>query len=122
MIKKGFLALLIVAVAIIYFAWWSKGGKDKVLDAVKILDPTEQEVTKANMNSLAKEMLSFVAQEGRTPNNLREFLLFHGALEETEDAWGTTLRYERISEEDFRIVSAGKDKIFNTEDDIVLKF
>ncbi|MGD8536515.1 MAG: hypothetical protein PVF66_11755 [Candidatus Aminicenantes bacterium] len=120
--KKVFLALLIVAVAIVYFGWWTKGGKDKVLDAVKILNPTEQEVTKANMNSLARAMLSFVAQEGRTPNNLREFQLFHGELEETADAWGTTLRYERISEEDFRIVSAGKDKVFNTADDIVLKF
>ena len=120
--RKVFLAILIVAVAVVYFGWWTKGGKDKVLDAVKILDPTEQEVTKANMNSLAKEMLSFVAQEGRTPNSLGEFQLFHGAFEATEDAWGTTLRYERISEEDFRIISAGKDKVFNTADDIVLKF
>ncbi|UCE21120.1 MAG: hypothetical protein JSV46_02465 [Candidatus Aminicenantes bacterium] len=120
--KKVFLALLIVAVAVVYFAWWTKGGKDKVLDVVKIFNPTEQEVTKANMNSLAKKMLSFVAQEGRTPNSLREFQLLFGSLEAAEDAWGTTLRYERISEEDFRIVSAGKDKIFNTADDIVLKF
>jgi len=36
--------------------------------------------------------------------------------------WGMFPNYERISEEDFRIVSAGKDKVFNTEDDIVLKF
>jgi hypothetical protein len=120
--KKGFLTVLVVAFAIVYFLWWTKEGKEKFMDAVKVFKPTEQEMTKANMNSLAKEMLFFVAQAGRTPTNLREFQKFQGTLSETSDAWGTMLRYERLSEEDFRIVSAGKDKVFNTSDDIVLKF
>jgi len=119
---KGFLAVLVVAFAIVYFLWWTKGGKEKFMDAVKVFNPTEQEMTKANMNSLAKEMLSFVAQAGKTPTNLKEFRMFQGTLSETSDAWGTTLKYERLSEEDFRIISAGKDKVFNTSDDIVLKF
>jgi len=126
--KKGFFALLIVAVAMVYFLWWTKGGKEKVMDAIKVRDvmkifsSTEREVTNANMTSLAKEILSFVSQEGRTPTSLREFRMFYSALEAISDAWGTTLRYERVSDDDFRLISAGKDKAFNTSDDVVIKF
>ena len=126
--KKGFFALLIVAVAMVYFLWWTKGGKEKVMDTIKVIDvmrvfsSTEHDVTKANLTSLAKGILSFVSQEGRTPTSLKEIRMFYDAFEGIPDAWGTKLRYERISDEDFRLISAGKDKVFSTSDDIVIKF
>ena len=126
--KKGFFALLIVAVAMVYFLWWTKGGKEKVNDAIKVMDvmkvfsSTEHDVTKANLTSLAKGILSFVSQEGRTPTSLKEIRMFYDVFEEIPDAWGTKLRYERISDDDFRLISAGKDKVFSTSDDIVIKF
>jgi hypothetical protein len=37
------------------------------------------------------------------------------------DSWGNKIKYERISDENYRLISAGKDKIFDTDDDIVIK-
>jgi hypothetical protein len=38
------------------------------------------------------------------------------------DGWGKSIRYERLSDSSFRLISAGKDKTFDTEDDIVLDY
>jgi hypothetical protein len=35
------------------------------------------------------------------------------------DAWGTAVKYERLSDTGFRLRSAGPDRVFDTADDIV---
>jgi hypothetical protein len=38
------------------------------------------------------------------------------------DAWGRKIKYERLSDENFRLTSAGFDGTFGTDDDIVKEY
>jgi hypothetical protein len=37
------------------------------------------------------------------------------------DAWGNVIRYEKLSDDNFELTSAGPDKMFDTEDDIIVE-
>ena len=120
MAKKGFLALFIVATAIVFLLWVAKVGKHKIIPEVEKYRQAELELTKVNMASLERVIVAFIAEEGRTPGDLRELRALHGLLSTNLDAWGTAIKYERLSDESFRLISAGKDKAFNTADDVVV--
>jgi len=108
---------------LIYFALWMiKGGKEKVIKEIKSLDRTQVELTKANMTSLQKAIISFTIQRDRTPKNLKELRLVVTSRFGYSDAWGTPFKYKRLSEDKFRLISASADKTFNTSDDIVVDY
>jgi len=119
---KGLLFVFLVSVTIVFFVLTLKVGKTPAIQTdIDRFVQAEVELTRANMQALQKIVASFVASEGRTPENLQELrtagLMTSGAI----DAWGTDFRYERRSESAFRLVSAGKDKIFGTADDIIIE-
>lgn len=119
---RGFFVLLFMA-GLIYFALWMvKGGKDKVVKEIKVLDRTQVELTKVNMTSLQKAIISFTIQRDRTPNNLKELRLVVVSRFGHSDAWGTPFKYKKLSGDKFRLISAGADKIFDTSDDIVVDY
>lgn len=115
---RGFLAVLILAAVVVYFLWMAKAGKDKVVEEVKVFSDTKKQLTEANMSSLAREIQSYIAMQGRTPNSLKEFRALRTMPISTLDAWGKAIKYERLSDEDFRLISAGADGEFDTSDDI----
>lgn len=115
---RGFLAILILAAVVVYFLWIAKAGKDQVVEEVKVFQGTKEKLTAANMSSLAREIHSYIAMEGRAPQNLKELQEFRRIPLGTTDVWGTIIRYERLGDEDFRLTSAGPDRAFGTEDDI----
>ena len=119
---RGFFVLLFMA-GLIYFALWMlKGGKDKVVREINRLDRTQVQLTKANMTSLQKAIVSFTIQRGRTPNNLKELRLVVVSPFGYSDAWGTPMKYKKLSEDKFRLISASADKTFDTSDDIVVDY
>ena len=115
---RGFLAILILGAVVVYFLWVAKAGKDKVVDEVKAFSRVNVQLTKANIASLAREVHSYIAMHGRHPKSLKELQEFRRLPLSTKDAWGTTIEYERLSGESFRLISAGRDRAFDTEDDI----
>jgi len=80
------------------------------------------DLTRINMQALQKIVISYMASEGQTPKSLQDLrdsgLLGGGSI----DAWGKSIQYERLSDSSFRLISAGKDGIFSTQDDIVLEY
>jgi len=119
---RGFLVVLVLAAGAVYFLWIAKTGEKQVVEEVEMFSKVKQEVTKINMDSLSKEVLAFVTQEGRTPKDFKELRKYHAPLVMGLDGWGTAIKYERLSIDDFRLISAGKDKVFNTSDDIVIDY
>lgn len=115
---RGFLAVLVLAAVVVYFLWIAKAGKDKVVEEVKVFSDTKMKLTVANMSSLAREIQSYIAMEGRTPKSLKEFRGLRTMPISALDAWGKAIKYERLSDEDFRLISAGADGEFDTSDDI----
>jgi hypothetical protein len=116
---RGFLAVLILAAVVVYFLWVAKAGKDKVIEEVKVFSDTKKQLTEANMSNLAREIQSHIAMEGMAPKSLKEFRNLRTMTISALDAWGRGIKYERLSDEDFRLISAGADGEFNTSDDII---
>jgi len=120
---RGFLVLLILVLVLVYFLWIAKsGGKEQVVEKVETFNKVKVKLTRANMATLERAITSFIAREGRTPKNLKELRAFHVLMTGKLDAWGTVINYERLSDDNFRLISAGGDRVFNTEDDIVLNY
>lgn len=115
---RGFLAVLILAAVVVYFLWVAKAGKDKIIEEVRVFDKAKQQLTKTNMSSLAREIHSYIAMQGRAPKNIKELQEFQRVPLGTLDAWGIAIKYDRLTDEEFRLISAGPDRAFDTEDDI----
>jgi hypothetical protein len=74
------------------------------------------------MTSLQKAIISFTIQQDRAPNNLKELRLVVVSRFGYSDAWGTPIKYKKLSEDKFRLISASADKTFGTSDDIVVDY
>jgi hypothetical protein len=120
---RGLLIVLILAVAIVYLIWFSKSGEKTHLEQqVDRFVQAKEDLTKVNMQTLQKIIQSYVASEGQTPKSLQELRTANLLMGNILDGWGKSIRYERLSDSSFRLISAGKDKTFDTEDDIVLDY
>jgi len=120
---RGFLAIFILVLALVLYLWIAKGGKKaQVIEKVEAFDEVKLELTKVNMATLEKAIDSFIASEGRMPKSLKELQAFRVQASGKLDAWGTSMKYERLSDMNFRLISAGKDRNFDTQDDIVLDY
>ncbi len=116
---RGFLVIVLISVTVVYFLWVAKAGKDKVIADVKAFSESKLHLTQANMASLSKEIQTFMAMQGRAPSNIKEIQMLRRVSMGILDSWGTTIKYEKQSDEDFRLLSAGPDRTFGTEDDII---
>jgi hypothetical protein len=119
---RGLLVLLVLGAGIVYLLWMMKGGKEQVPREVKAYGEVRLEMTKANMATLKTAIFMFITEQGRTPKDLEELKAYSRQFGANLDAWGTAIRYEKLSDENFRLISAGGDRLFNTSDDIVLKY
>jgi hypothetical protein len=120
---RGLLIVLILAVAIVYLIWFSKSGEKTHLERqVDRFVQAKEDLTRVNMQSLEKIILSYIAGEGQAPKSLQDLRNSSLLVGGTMDGWGKSIKYERLSDSSFRLISAGKDKTFDTEDDIVLDY
>ncbi|MCX6575685.1 MAG: hypothetical protein NTV82_04750 [Candidatus Aminicenantes bacterium] len=120
---RGLLIVLILAVAIVYLIWFSKSGEKTHLERqVDRFVQAKEDLTRVNMQSLQKIILSYIAGEGQAPKSLQDLRNSSLLVGGTMDGWGKSIKYERLSDSSFRLISAGKDKTFDTEDDIVLDY
>ena len=115
---RGFLAILVLTAAVVYFLWVAKAGKDKVIDEVKAFSGAKIQLTKTNMAGLAREVHSYIAMLGRHPKSLKDLQQFRSLPLSTYDSWGTIIEYKKLAGDSFRLISAGPDRAFGTEDDI----
>jgi len=97
------------------------GDKTPLREQVDAFSRVREKTTRTNLTSLERAIDFFIAQNDRTPNDLREVQTFSRSVYVESDAWGNPIKYERISDSKYRLISAGKDKTFNTEDDIIIK-
>jgi hypothetical protein len=119
---KGFLVIFLLVVIVVFFLYVAKqGGKSHLKDQVDAFAEVKEKTTHTNLSSLEKSIDLFIAQKGRVPNELKEIQTFSRSIYVDTDSWGNKIKYERISDSNYRLISAGKDKTFHTDDDIVIK-
>jgi len=120
---RGLFVVFILSAGIVYLLWFTRtAGKTLLETKVDQNVQAHADLTKINMQALQKIVISYMASEGQTPKSLQDLrdsgLLGGGSI----DAWGKSIQYERLSDSSFRLISAGKDGIFSTQDDIVLEY
>jgi hypothetical protein len=69
--------------------------------------------TKIRLAAAARAVERYRAETGTLPEVLRDV-----ELEVRTDPWGTDLIYERTAQDHYRLLSAGPDRVRDTEDDI----
>ena len=133
--SKGFLVVLISAAAVVVILWQLKPAgeegieKEALLEkkthlekSVQAVDRAKEMATQANLKAIQMEVFMYISEYGKTPANLQQILQTAQLKSGDKDAWGTPVRYKRISDESFQLISAGSDRKFDTRDDIVLKY
>ena len=120
---KGFLVLLILVAILVYFLFIFKSGKQEQLPGqIEAFQSMREKLTKTNMTTLERVVTSYIASEGKAPKTLDDLENYYLLPSAKVDAWGTAIKYEIISDSRFRLVSAGRDRLFKTEDDIVMEY
>lgn len=120
---RGFLAILLMVVVIVFILYYVKsGGKTSVETQIDRFERTKGELTKVNMNQLAQGILGWMASQEGAPATLQAVLRTQPTLGAVVDGWGREFRYQRLSQDGFRLASAGPDGEFDTEDDISRDF
>ncbi len=120
---RGFLAVLLLAMVIVYFVLFMKTGQKTNLEGqVERFGRAKAELTEVNMGQLAKIVLADLAVRGKPAASLKGLERTNPMASAALDGWGRAFRYERLSDENFRLASAGPDGKFDTEDDIVKEY
>jgi Na+-transporting methylmalonyl-CoA/oxaloacetate decarboxylase gamma subunit len=119
---KGFLVILVLVVILAFFIYYIGSGEKKIIkEQVDSFSGAKEKLTRTNMNTLKRAVDSYSATQGKLPNKLEDINLAVPMTTGKYDAWGKKIKYQKISELEFRLISAGRDGIFNTDDDIIIK-
>jgi len=120
----GSLVVLVLAAAVVYFVFFAEVADDKGALEIQVDKYLESKVklTGANLEALSREVLNYATQGEGLPESLDALRKFHPTAAALPDAWGRKIRYEKLSDDSFRLRSAGPDGAFDTEDDIVKDF
>lgn len=117
---KGFLAVLILIAVGAYFIMTIKSKEVEGIEAqVDAFLAAKTELTKTNMAALQRAVNIYIAQVGKNPETLQDLSKMQPMAAAQVDGWGKVIRYEKLSEDRFRLISAGPDGVFQTRDDIV---
>jgi hypothetical protein len=121
---RGLVIALLLALVAVYFIFFTKVSDEKGGLEIMVDEYLESkiELTRVNLEALSREVLSFAADGTGLPETLEALRRFHPTAGAQADAWGRKIRYERLSEDAFRLRSAGPDGSFETGDDIVKDF
>ena len=121
---KGPIIGLLLALVAGYFIFFTKvdgnkGGIEIMVD--KYLE-SKIKLTEAGLEALSREVLTYASEGEGLPETLDALRRFHPTAGALPDAWGTKIRYEKLSDSSFRLRSAGPDRVFDNADDIVKDF
>jgi len=121
---KGALAILLLVIVIIYFAYFLRTEKKAPVEQeISRFNQTRGELTTVNLESLSRALIEWMAESGReVPESLKEWPGARSAGLSLTDGWGHEIRYEKVSDSSFRLRSAGPDGRFETEDDIIKEY
>lgn len=119
---KGFLVILVLVIIIAVFIFYIGIGEKKVIEEqVDSFVKAEVKLTQTNMNTIKRAIDSYAALNGNLPQTIDDLSLSIPITTGKLDAWGNEIKYEKLSASEFRLISAGADRTFNTGDDIIIQ-
>ena len=123
---RGFLIIVLIALAIVVLLFITKdsGKKDTYAQRiVQALDQAEQLALDSRINSIKQALEFYFADNNRYPENLDALVPQYLRIEDqVRDPWGRQFKIETDDEMKVTLLSAGKDGIFGNDDDIKRRF
>lgn len=113
-----FIVLILAALIVVGIMFFRTGDKSVIETQVDAYTDAKKDLTVVNMKTVSNEVLSFMSSEGRAPVDFREMRKLQRIPTVYLDAWGREIRYEKLSDSNFRLTSSGPDGAFETDDDI----
>jgi hypothetical protein len=115
--------LLVILLAFLVFIALQTGFFSKKESLPQKMLNANQKVDKlvfeSDIKHLTTAIQTYYSDSGKYPRSFEELIPFYLRTEtECLDAWGQKYRMEVVNETDIFIISAGKDKIFDTSDDL----
>jgi len=119
---KGFFVILVLVAVIAFFIYYIGSGERKIIkDQMDSFSKAKEKITRTNMNNLKRAVDSYTAEKGSLPDTLQDMRLDIPITTGKLDAWGTEIKYKKLSDIEFRLTSAGSDRTFGTDDDIIVR-
>ncbi|MGB2905897.1 MAG: hypothetical protein WBB73_02285 [Candidatus Aminicenantaceae bacterium] len=120
---RGFMAILLLVTVIVFVLYIVKTGEKGMLEErVDAFDRAKHQLTETNMQSLERLITMYSAERGALPRSLDDLSVLGPMTTGKKDAWSREIKFERISDMNFRLTSSGADLKFGTEDDIVKEY
>jgi len=121
---RGLLVGILLALVAVYGLFFMKTAGRKGALQIEVDKYLEMKIklTEANLEGLSRVILAHAGEGEGLPASLDALRRLEPAAASAADAWGRKFRYERVSDESFRLTSAGPDGAFDTADDIVRDF
>ncbi len=120
---RGFLVILMLASVVVFFLYTLKSdGKKGIPEQIEAFSRAKQRLTETNMETMKKEIVGHMAIQGTAPERLEDLRMTTPITTGKWDGWGRALKYEKLSDESFRLTSAGHDGVMGTQDDVVVEY
>ncbi len=108
---------------IVFFLYTLKSGGEKdIPEQLEAFSRAKQRLTETNMEILKKEIAGHIAIQGTAPERFEDLRMTTPITTGKWDGWGKAIKYEKLSDESFRLTSAGHDGVLGTQDDIVVEY
>ena len=119
---RGFLVIIILAAIIVYFIFTTNTSTKDIPDQIQAFDSAKDKLTRSNMAMIRRAVELYIATQGETPRDFKQIRTQQALLGALVDGWGYSIKYERLNELNYRLISVGPDKTFDTEDDIIIDY
>lgn len=121
---RGLVLGVLLAAVVVYFIFFTKvadrkGGLEIMADKY---GEAKAGLAGTDLESLGRVILEYASAGEGLPKSLEALRRYNPAASVRTDPWGHRVRYERLSEDSFRLTSAGPDGAFGTADDIIKDF
>jgi len=121
-IKMSFISVAIVLIVVLLiFVFFMKSGNEKNgIDAGsgrQAIDKAKNVSAEVDISSIKSALSLYMSSNGYLPESLNQLTPRYLRRMPT-DPWGRDFKYEKLNERECAIISAGKDGIFNSSDDI----
>jgi Type II secretion system (T2SS), protein G len=122
---KGLLIILVLAAAIVLLVFTAKdkngddGQETYHQKMLTVLDQADQLAFDTKIKSIKRALNSYYVDHNEYPEILDMLTPNYAATSDAiTDPWGTRFKLETDEEMNLILISAGKDRIFETNDDI----
>ncbi len=120
-LKMSFISIIFaLLIVFILYKLYFKPSKESAGVARTSIHKAKTAVLDTDLVSVRQAVSMFYNEKGRLPESLKELTPTYLRYIPI-DPWGQEYRYEK-GDNSYKIISAGKDKYFNTSDDIIKEF